>query len=264
VTSKRPSAPPSGYRHIALDEVGSTNAYALLRAREGDPGNVWITAVRQAAGKGRRGRQWVSEPGNLYASLLLIDPAPLSKAVTLPLAAALGAYRALRPYFSMYPQALAIKWPNDLLADGRKICGILLESEALADGRIAIVIGCGVNCTTHPQNPLYPATDLAECGISAGAGEVFPALAAEMADVLAEWRGGDGFAGIREAWLLAAGGKGGPVTVRWQDRETTGVFEDIDQDGYLLLNVGGKRQRISAGDLFFANDTVGRGRADGR
>jgi BirA family biotin operon repressor/biotin-[acetyl-CoA-carboxylase] ligase len=259
VTSKQPSGPPPGYRHIALEEVGSTNAYALELARAGEGGNLWVTAVRQSAGKGRRGRQWVSEPGNLYASLLLVDPAPVSRLGTLPLAAALGVYRALRPYFSRHPQALSIKWPNDILVDGHKICGILLESETLPVGHVAVVIGCGINCSTHPENPLYPTTDLAACGIEAGPDDVFPSLAIEMARVLTEWDRGKGFADIREAWLLAAGGKGGPVTVRWQEGEATGLFEDIDRDGYLLLNVGDKRQRISTGDLFFGGTGRGHG-----
>jgi BirA family biotin operon repressor/biotin-[acetyl-CoA-carboxylase] ligase len=229
-------------------------------ARAGDPGNLWVTARSQSAGKGRRGRPWASEPGNLYASLLLIDPSPISKVGTLPLVAGLGVHRALRPFFASHPKALAIKWPNDLLVDGRKICGILLESEPLADGRLAVVIGCGINCAAHPENPLYPTTDLAECGIEAGPEKIFPSLAAEMARVLAEWNGGAGFAGIREDWLLAAGGRGGPVTVKRQDSETAGIFEDIDRDGYLLLNVAGERRRISAGDLFFS---TGEGRAYG-
>jgi BirA family biotin operon repressor/biotin-[acetyl-CoA-carboxylase] ligase len=233
---------------------------ALEAARAGDPGNLWVTAARQSAGKGRRGREWVSETGNLYASLLLIDPAPVPKVGTLPLVAALGAHRALRPFFMANPQALAIKWPNDLLVDGCKICGILLESGILASGRMAVVIGCGVNCRTHPENALYPATDLAACGIEAGPEDIFPLLAAEMSRVLAEWNGGAGFADLREDWLLAADGKGGRVTVKWQDDEATGLFEDIDHDGYLLLNVGGERRRISAGDLFFS---TGEGRAYG-
>jgi BirA family biotin operon repressor/biotin-[acetyl-CoA-carboxylase] ligase len=232
--------------------VASTNASALEAARGGEAGNLWVTAHSQSAGKGRRGRPWASEPGNLYASLLLIDPSPMSKAGTLPLVAGLGVHRALRIFFASSPQALAIKWPNDLLVDGRKICGILLESETLADGRLAVVIGCGINCATHPENPLYPATDLAECGIDAGPEKIFPALAIGMARVLAEWNAGAGFAGIREDWLLAAGGKGGAVTVRRQDGETEGIFEDIDRDGHLLLNVAGERRRISAGDLFFS------------
>jgi len=176
----------------------------------------------------------------------------MSRVGTLPLVAGLGVHRALRIFFASSPQALAIKWPNDLLVDGRKICGILLESETLADGRLAVVVGCGINCATHPENPLYPATDLAECGIDAGPEKIFPALAIGMARVLAEWNAGAGFAGIREDWLLAAGGKGGAVTVRRQDGETEGIFEDIDRDGHLLLNVAGERRRISAGDLFFS------------
>jgi BirA family biotin operon repressor/biotin-[acetyl-CoA-carboxylase] ligase len=259
----QPIAGLARYRRLALAETGSTNAAVLEAARAGDPGNLWVTATSQSAGKGRRGREWVSEPGNLYASLLLIDPAPVSKIGTLPLVAALGAHRALRPFFAANPQALAIKWPNDLLVDGRKICGILLESETLADGRLAVVIGCGINSAAHPANPLYPATDLAECGIEAGPEGLFPLLAAEMARVLTEWNGGAGFAGIREDWLLAADGKGGTVTVKWQDSEATGLFEDIDGDGYLLLNVAGECRRVSAGDLFFGPEFRQRGRAYG-
>jgi BirA family biotin operon repressor/biotin-[acetyl-CoA-carboxylase] ligase len=250
----QPIAGLAGYRRLALAGVASTNASALEMARAGDPGSLWVTAQSQSAGKGRRGREWVSEPGNLYASLLLIDPAPAVRIGTLPLVAGLGVHRALRPFFANNPHALAIKWPNDLLVDGHKICGILVESGALADGRLAVVIGCGINCSAHPENPLYPTTDLAACGIAAGPEEVFPLLAAEMARVLAEWAGGAGFARIREDWLLAAGGKGGPVTVRQHDGETAGVFEDIDRDGYLLLNVEGERRRISAGDLFFSTN----------
>lgn len=258
--SEEPIAGLAGYRRLALAEVASTNASALEMARGGDPGNLWVTAQSQSAGKGRRGRPWVSKRGNLYASLLLIDAAPISRVGTLPLVAGLGVHRALRPFFASNPQALAIKWPNDLLVDGQKICGILLESETLADGRLAITIGCGINCSAHPENPSYPTTDLAECGLDAGPEKVFPLLASEMARVLTEWNGGAGFASVREDWLLAARGKGGPVTVRWQDSETAGIFEDIDHDGYLLLNVAGERRRISAGDLFFS---TGEGRAYG-
>ena len=258
--SEEPIAGLAGYRRLALAEVASTNASALEMARGGDPGNLWVTAQSQSAGKGRRGRPWVSKRGNLYASLLLIDAAPISRVGTLPLVAGLGVHRALRPFFASHPQALAIKWPNDLLVDGQKICGILLESETLADGRLAITIGCGINCSAHPENPSYPTTDLAECGLDAGPEKVFPLLASEMARVLTEWNGGAGFASVREDLLLAARGKGGPVTVRWQDSETAGIFEDIDHDGYLLLNVAGERRRISAGDLFFS---TGEGRVYG-
>ena len=140
------------HRHIALGDVGSTNSVALDYARAGDPGNLWITANRQLQGRGRRGRAWISQEGNLYASLLVIDSAPNAKIGTLPLVAALAVYNTLKPIFARTPQALAIKWPNDILVDGRKINGILLESELLPDGRMAVVIGCGINCAHHPDD----------------------------------------------------------------------------------------------------------------
>lgn len=243
---------PHGYRRLALGETGSTNAAALEAARAGDPGNLWVTAERQTAGRGRRGREWLSPPGNLYASLLLHDPAPPALIGTLPLTAALAAYRALRPLFVRNPSALAIKWPNDILVDRRKLSGILLESEVLPGGRLAVVIGCGINCAHHPENPAYPATNLSACGIETTAEALFPALARTMADTLGEWAAGTGFAAIRREWLRAALGIGGPVTVRWQDDEVTGLFEDIDAEGYLLLMTGKEgRRRVSAGDLFF-------------
>lgn len=240
------------FRRIALGDVGSTNTEALAAARRGAAGNLWVTARRQLSGRGRRGRPWVSEEGNLYASLLLIDPAPPRLLGTLPLAAALGVYRSLRPLFKATPQALAIKWPNDILVDGRKVNGILLESETLADGRLAVVIGCGINIAHHPEKPAYPATDLAACGVATGVEAQFSALARAMSDVVGVWNRGAGFAAIREDWLRAARGVGEPVTVNLHDGAISGRFEDIDMEGHLcLLTENGGRRRISAGDLFF-------------
>ncbi|KAB2952460.1 MAG: biotin--[acetyl-CoA-carboxylase] ligase [Rhizobiaceae bacterium] len=224
----------------------------MARARAGDPGNLWVTARRQLQGRGRRGRPWVSEEGNLYASLLLVDPAPSARLGTLPLVAAVAVYRALKPLFVRTPQALAIKWPNDILVDGRKINGILLESESLPGGRMAVVVGCGVNCRHHPDNPAYPATDLSDCGVELEPKDLFVSLAHAMAGTLAEWNRGDGFAEIRETWLRGARGIGERVAVNLHEGQVTGVFEDIDTDGYLcLLTEDGARRRISAGDLFF-------------
>ncbi|WP_442583280.1 biotin--[acetyl-CoA-carboxylase] ligase [Mesorhizobium sp. ASY16-5R] len=240
---------------MALSDVGSTNAFALECARAGEPGGLWITACRQSLGRGRRGRTWVSEEGNLYASLLVIDPAPVTRIGTLPLVAAIAVYRTLKPFFAATPQALAIKWPNDILVDGRKINGILLESEMLTGGGLAVVIGCGINCRHHPDNPAYPTTDLADCGIDVAPENLFPRLAAAMADALAQWNRGGGFFSIREEWLRAARGVREPVTVNLMEGQIRGVFEDIDADGYLCLSVGGELKRISAGDLFFAQAT---------
>ena len=246
------TALPEGYRHLALGDVGSTNDEALLRARSGETGNLWITAERQSTGKARRGRSWVSELGNLYSSLLLIDPAPTPKLGTLPLVAALAVYRTLRPFFHRVPQTLTIKWPNDLLVDGAKINGILLESGHLADGRLAVVIGCGINCAHHPESTLYQTTDLKSCGIDIAPQALLEALAAEMDATLALWARGAGLPAIREAWLMAAQGVGEAVRVNLGDKTLEGVFVDLDPDGYLLLQDDkAVLHRVSAGDLFF-------------
>jgi BirA family biotin operon repressor/biotin-[acetyl-CoA-carboxylase] ligase len=241
-----------GWRHLALEDTGSTNTEAMRLAREGDPGRLWVTARRQIEGRGRRGRPWVSEAGNLYASLLLLDPGAPSAIAALPLVAALGVYRALKPLFVRTPQALAIKWPNDILVDGAKINGILLESGQIAGGRLAVVIGCGINCRHHPSDTLYRATDLAACGLDVGPEEMFRRLAPAMAETLAQWDRGAGFGAIRDDWLRAARGIGEAVTVSLPQGRITGTFENIDGDGYLcLLLPDGRRERIPAGDLFF-------------
>lgn len=247
-----PSLPP-GVRHIALGDVGSTNQEALALARDGERGPLWITAERQLQGRGRRGRPWVSEAGNLYASLLLTDPAPLDRLGTLPLVAALGVYNALRPFFARTPQALAIKWPNDILVDGAKVNGILLESEVLAGGTMAVVIGCGINCAHHPEGTPYPATSLRACAVDVAPEVLFPRLAASMATELARWDRGTGFAAIREDWLRAARGLGEPVRVQMAGSVLEGRFADLDARGYLLVEkVDGDIATVSAGDLFFA------------
>lgn len=224
----------------------------MQRALDGDPGGLWITAQRQMQGRGRRGRPWASEAGNLYASLLLVDPAPVERIGTLPLVAALAVYNALRPLFAAVPQALAIKWPNDVLIDGAKVNGILLESTALPTGQLAVVIGCGINCTHHPGNPLYPATDLKACGFDIPPERMFPALAASCARELERWDRGRGFGLIREDWLRAARGLGQPIRINMADRVLEGRFADLDSRGYLLLeDASGSITPVSAGDLFF-------------
>ena len=243
---------PDDFRHIALAETVSTNSECLARAREGDPGNLWITATRQTGGRGRRGRAWFSEPGNLYASLLLIDPAPVARLHSLPLAAAVAVHRAIRRVMPPGSPEVAIKWPNDILIDGRKTCGILLEGESLPDGRRALVIGCGVNIAAVPETALYPVTSLRQEGATIAPEELFAHLFVTMAGALSVWNGGAGVASIIDQWRAAAKGIGEPITVNLPDRSLSGRFVDIDQDGRLILDTGsGAPQAIAAGDVFF-------------
>ncbi len=230
----------------------STNLECLEKAREGDRGNLWITADRQLAGRARRGRQWVSEPGNLYASLLLIDPAVPTALASLPLAVAVAVHSAIGRVLPDGASRATIKWPNDILIDGSKVCGILLESETLDNGRQAVVIGCGINISHAPQEVIYPATTLQAAGSSVSPDELFARLCQTMADALQLWDSGRGVRAIRDAWLAHAEGIGRHVTVNLPDRSISGQFRDIDPSGGLVLvDDDGQSQVIAAGDVFF-------------
>lgn len=240
------------FRHEALGSVASTNTECLARARAGDFGSLWITADSQTGGRGRRGRAWLSKPGNLYASLLLIDPAPLERMASLPLAVALAVHGAIRQVLPPDAPPLEVKWPNDILIGRKKTCGILLEGERLADGRYALVIGIGINIRAKPDDTAYPVTSLNDHGVFVSPPELFAHLFASMADMLAIWDEGRGIAGIVERWRAVACGIGEKITVNLPERSISGYFCGIDDKGMLILDRGEDgRMAIAAGDVFF-------------
>ncbi len=245
-----PSASATGASLISFDTLGSTNAEAIARARAGERGPLWISAVRQTAGRGRRGNVWTSEPGNLHASLLLSDPAPAAHLPELCFVAALAVRDAVSVVAPSLSSALRLKWPNDLLLDGAKLAGILIEAES-AGGRTATVAGVGVNCAHHPRDTAYPATAFAAHGVSATPDELFRALSGAMAGRLAQWDRGAAFAAIRAEWLAHAAGIGGDIVVRLPDREIVGKFESLDQGGRLMLRLpAGQLEAVAAGEVF--------------
>lgn len=223
----------------------------MQRARSGDPGRLWITARTQSGGRGRNGRLWTSETGNLFCSLLLVDPAPLARAPEFGFVTSLALALALRGILGE-DKELKIKWPNDVLYDGAKLAGILLESIALPRG-FACVAGIGVNCGSHPEGTLYPATDLsAAAGRSIAPDVVFAALSAAMARQLEVWSKGAGFPAIRVGWLALAAGVGGRIKVARPNEILEGVFETIDATGRLILRQDAGVKAIEAGDVFLA------------
>ncbi|WP_197673722.1 biotin--[acetyl-CoA-carboxylase] ligase [Stappia sp. ES.058] len=233
-----------------FETVSSTNAVALDFARKGDPGNLWIVGQRQTGGRGRRGRPWVSEPGNLYASLLLIDPADPVRLAQLPLVAALALADAVDRMCGTH-RLVRLKWPNDLLVDGAKISGILLEAAVLADGRRAVACGFGLNLSHHPELPDYAAADLAGLGYRVTAESGFAALAESVSLQLDRWRN-EPFSGILADWISRATGIGNPIRVRLSQDELHGTFVGLDEEGRLLLRgEDGSMTTISAGDVFF-------------
>ena len=198
------------------------------------------------------GRVWVSEPGNLHASVLVLDPAPVARLGTLPFVAALALHATLSELHGMKQGSLKLKWPNDILVDGAKISGILLENALLPDGTLAVVCGFGINIAHHPDTALYPATDLNAIGVKSNAGDLHLALAGNFATLLHIWNGGRNFAAIRSEWLAHAANLGGDITVNLPSERLTGKFIDMDSTGCLILGLAdGSQKHISAGDVFF-------------
>jgi BirA family transcriptional regulator, biotin operon repressor / biotin---[acetyl-CoA-carboxylase] ligase len=161
-------------RHISFDVLDSTNAEAMRRASAGERGPLWIVAARQSAGRGRHGRTWESDPGNLYATLLLSLPVPADIAAQTSFVAALGGPSTPLPPCSRTPSKLALKWPNDVLLDGRQVSGILIETVAQdgTDGT-TVAIGIGINLVHAPDHTRYGATSLAEHGAHVEPAEAF-------------------------------------------------------------------------------------------
>jgi BirA family biotin operon repressor/biotin-[acetyl-CoA-carboxylase] ligase len=235
-------------RHIALQATDSTNAEALRRARGGEAGPLWITAETQTSGRGRGGNAWVSELGNLYASLLLCEPSPQRFAPQLAFVAGLAAHDAIAACAPNLGPLLQLKWPNDLLCNGRKLVGLLIEAENAP--AFAVAIGIGVNCMSHPADAAYPATDLKAQAAHISATQVFSALADSMQARLAQWHRGEGFASVRADWLKRAAGLGEPIKVRLPDRQLAGRFDGIDEAGCLLLKTADRTEAITAGEVF--------------
>ena len=242
---------PAGYGLKQFDTIDSTNEEARRLAQAGERGPLWIVAGEQTAGRGRRGRSWVSPRGNLSATLLIDPGRPAGECAQLSFVAALAtsdAVSALAP-----GSGIKVKWPNDVLAEGRKIAGILLESASSGGAAPGwLVIGIGINLSAHPPDTEFPATSLPALGVAAPLAEDgLLQLAAAFAKWYEVWRA-EGFAPIRDAWLARATGLGTRIRARLQNGELTGVFEGIDMSGALLLRETQDRVRaIAAGEVFF-------------
>jgi len=246
-----PAGLPEGYRLVAFDTIDSTSDEAKRLALAGAPHGTAVWARRQEKGRGRRGRGWSSPEGNLYLSVLLRPDVAPPIAGQLTFVAALALAEAIEALTGPVP-GLGLKWPNDLLIDGCKIAGILLESQAVPERLDWIVIGIGVNLRHHPAEAERPSTALSEVlSVAPGAEAMRDALLPALDRRLRLWLA-EGFAPVRAAWLERAVGLGQPVTVRLERETLPGRFAALDADGTLLLDQpDGTRRRIAAGDVFF-------------
>lgn len=253
VSSPRsPATPPV----LIFDSMDSTNAEARRRAEAGEAGPLWIAARSQTAGRGRRGRNWRTDTGNLAATLLMRTKRSPADAARMSFVAALAVYDLVEGFTQ--PGSVRLKWPNDVLLADCKVSGILIESGTLPNGSdLWLAIGVGVNIAHAPMGLERPATSLAE-HLGSSHVPTFEVALQRLAEAFETWSMTwdiQGFEAIASAWTERAAGIGQTCVVRL-DRETfDGVAEGLEPDGALRLRTaGGELRRIHAGDVFFGEE----------
>jgi BirA family biotin operon repressor/biotin-[acetyl-CoA-carboxylase] ligase len=233
-----------------LDEVGSTNDEAHRRAAAGARGPLWIATRRQTAGKGRSGRAWAEAgTGNVAATLLFMPGCTPARLAELSLVTGVATHDAIASALAHSGARIELKWPNDVLINGAKVSGILIES-ATYDAAVVSLIGIGINVASAPNVADRAVTFLAGSGCLLDADAVLELLVARMARWLAVWQAADGFDLIRAAWAERATALGLPLEIKTQEGPVAGAFAGLDRDGALLIDlphVG--RRRFTFGDV---------------
>jgi BirA family biotin operon repressor/biotin-[acetyl-CoA-carboxylase] ligase len=242
---------PAGYVLHFHEVIDSTNEEAKRLGDKGAPSGALIWARRQQSGRGRRGREWKSSVGNLFLSLLLRPDCPLQESARLTFLSALAMAEAI-DIVTQGQVAPKCKWPNDLMVNDCKLCGILLESASVS-GRDTdyLVIGTGVNIAFHPEDVERPSTSLADQGAMIRVEDLISAYSFRIDDLLAQWQV-RGFDAVRESWLARAYGFGAPIVARLSERTFNGTFVGLDHGGSLILKDDtGVEHVIGAGEVFF-------------
>jgi BirA family biotin operon repressor/biotin-[acetyl-CoA-carboxylase] ligase len=235
---------------LTVSSTGSTNDDLLRLARDGAVEGTWLRADAQSGGRGRQGRAWQSPPGNLYASTLVLRQRGDPPAASLALVAGIAVYQTVAGFVS--PEQLTLKWPNDLLLDGAKLCGILLEANAGA-----VVIGIGINLAHAPALD-RPVTSLATAnGTAPTPEEALALLGPAFASWLSRWRE-EGLDTIRREWLDRAHPIGTPLAADdGSGRRIAGLFDGLEPSGALRLRLPESGVRIvHAGDVFMPEASV--------
>jgi len=238
---------PEIFRYAELD---STNAEALRQAKRGQVA-AWFLAESQVQGRGRHGRQWSSRPGGLFATHLLVLDLPVRTLVALTFVAGIAVHQTAAAHVpaSIRPDLL-LKWPNDLLAGGAKLAGILIQTEPLSAGKTAIAIGVGLNVANDVKTTSGQAASLAQLGGSRSVNSVFSTLAAAMTEQISLWNEGQGLSAVLAAWQDRAMIKGTATQVRLPQGTIKGTYAGLDASGGLLLRLDeGLMRTIHAGDI---------------
>ncbi|MGE4253326.1 MAG: biotin--[acetyl-CoA-carboxylase] ligase [Parvibaculaceae bacterium] len=238
-------------RLLHFEAIDSTNAEAHRLAKTGEFGPLWIVADLQTQGRGRLGRHWVSEPGNLYATFAFTLKGTALLASQIGFVAALAIRDTATGVLPRGAGPIKIKWPNDVQLDGAKFAGILPEviGQSTA-GRILVALGMGLNIAHAPEGTPYPVTSLARHGGVITPRDCLDVLDRSLAHWLAVWRKGEGFGDIRKEWLAHAAGLGQDFVGVVNQKEVRGRFADLGDDGAMILVLAdGSRRPIHSGEV---------------
>jgi len=245
----------AGFRLVDNDVTGSTSDDARKALEGGDPGLLWIVAQVQTKGRGRHGRAWDSPRGNLFASLLLVDPCEMRYAAQFGYLVGLSLHDAICEYAPDIADELRLKWPNDLLYGRAKVAGILLEGHRAPGGKSALIVGIGVNVAHAPDGMPYPTARIQDFVPQIDRALLFEALSRALALRYTQWRAALNMPGmlakLRDEWIMRAAGLDQPVTIRLPSGPREGIFTGLDSEGRLLLATQSGIETIDAGDLFF-------------
>ncbi len=245
---------PQGYQYFSFAEIDSTNQEALRQCAKGQQPDSWFCADLQTKGRGTTGHEWISQAGNLHASLLIRSPCPADHLSQISIVAALGAITAIEQCASnqFHIGDLCLKWPNDILLTGRKVCGILIESRpSPSPGQFDIVIGTGSNLAVNPLiEGLVSADNLKDNGWGCTRDELFVALVQSLRDWLSIWRDGEGFETLRLAWLEHSCHIGQTMILGVGAAQFKGRMTTISSSGALVLEDStGNEHVISSGNI---------------
>lgn len=245
---------PSGAALISFDMLDSTSLEAKRQIDQGVASSRWIMAGQQMKGYGRRGSAWRQSSGDVAASFIFPAPAQASSAGQLSYAAALSVVDAVRRFTAHAD--LSVKWPNDVLMDGAKLSGIMLELIKNPMGEALIVLGVGVNIVSKPSDVAYPTARLLDADLVSAAPPSPRQFVEALDEAFDHWRGlweRDGFEALRGPWTALAAGLGREMTARLPDREICGVFKGLAPDGALILETPDGPQTLTAGEVFFGS-----------
>ena len=224
----------------------------MQKAMDGDVGNLWVVASAQSKGKGRRGRVWQTQSGNLAASIYIKIPKETQNPEILSFVAAIAVANSVKQLVGEEATDLALKWPNDVLLNKAKLAGILLEAQIFPSGDRAIIVGMGINVSSAPQGLPYNTIALNHIDPAISETSVFKMLSDNWTVVFNQWDYGRGREKILEQWREMAYGIGKPVKIERVNDRISGIFHSIDGEGRLIVEkINGQKEIISAGDVQF-------------